>query len=235
MLLFFLLLGANLFAQPAAPDVLRVGLFDQAPFVWKEGGELKGFHYEIVRGLAKKTGRPLDVTLVPLRRAIELLKVGKIDVVIMTEQAEIADLPLQKTSLLVVQTLVATMRTHKPILSKADVQGRMIRINGGCVELNDVAGLTWVNVKSYAQALDVLRIGRAEGICGTVAIQHSLKKKNLEEQIKIYPIQEKKVSLYALKSMHPKKWKALEEAAAALVADGSIQKWAAAALNPIKP
>jgi len=111
----------------------------------------------------------------------------------------------------------------------------MIRINGGCIELNGMAGLNWVNVKSYEQALDVLQVGRAEGICGTVAIQHILKKKNLEEQIKVHPIQEKKVSLYALKTMDPKKWKALEDAAAALVADGSIQKWSIEALNPIKP
>ncbi|MGZ5279666.1 MAG: substrate-binding periplasmic protein, partial [Pseudobdellovibrionaceae bacterium] len=236
IIFFSMALGSPLYAQQMTADVLRFALFDRVPFVWKEGSQTKGFHYKIAQGISTITGRPLEITMVPCRRAIELLKTGKVDVIILTDQTELEDQRFQKAFLDIVQTLIVTMKAHTPILSKEGVRGRIARINGGCSELTEGTELTLINVKSYEQALDMLQAGRVDGICGTVAIHHFLhQRQKLKTQTESHPIQKKALSLHALKSMDKKKWKALEDAAATLVANGSIAKWALKYVDSNKP
>jgi hypothetical protein len=208
-------------------EPLRVALFDKPPFAYFDEGKLKGFHYALAKGISERTGRELQADLVPVRRAIELLRQGKVDVVIMTDQTSFAEMKTRKAFLLGVTTFIYTLPSHKPVLSKKDLDTNMARLAGGCSELADIPDIHWSDLKSYDQCLDVLLHGRVQAICGTEAMNLALNQRKLSsDQIKAYPLQQKAVYVHALPTMPENKWKEIESAANSLVKDGSAERWA---------
>ncbi len=214
-------------------EPLKVAMFDKLPFAYKEGGEMKGFHYAVAKGIAGRMGVPLEVTLVPIRRAIELLRQGAVEIVIMTDQTTFADMKTRKSFLKNGNTFIYTRADHKSIQSKQDLAGPICRLAGGCTDLDDVKAIHWSDLKSYEQCLDVLLLGRVEGVCGSVAFRAVLHKRKIaSEQIQQYAVSEKPVWVHALPAMSEKRWKEIDAAVQALVKNGSIDEWAQKYLNP---
>lgn len=217
-------------------EPLRVALFDKPPFAYRDGDKMRGFHYAVAQAISEKTGRELQATLVPVRRAIELLRQGSVDIVIMTDQSSFEEMKTRKSFVLNVSTFIFTLPSHKPVLSKKDLDTNMARLAGGCSELADVPGIKWSDLKSYEQCLDVLLLGRVQSVCGTEAMQLTLNTRKLtSDQIKAYPIMQKAVWAHALPTMPEKKWKEIDTVLQALVKDGSVERWARENAQPSPP
>jgi ABC-type amino acid transport substrate-binding protein len=213
--------------RETAKEPLRVALFDKPPFAYFDEGKLKGFHYILAKAISEKMGRELHAELVPIRRAMELLRQGSVDIVIMTDQSTFEEMKTRKSFLLTVTTIIYTLPSHKPVLAKKDVDANMGRLAGGCADLADIPGIHWNDLKSYEQALDVLLLGRVQSVCGTEAMNPVLNRRKLtSEQVKAYPLQQKAVYVHALPSMSESKWREIDSATQSLVKDGSIERWA---------
>ncbi|MGZ5280494.1 MAG: transporter substrate-binding domain-containing protein, partial [Pseudobdellovibrionaceae bacterium] len=118
----------------AEREPLRVALFDKPPFAYKEDGVMKGFHYSVAQGIADRTGQKVQLSLVPVRRAVELLRQGQVDILFMTNQTAFEEMKTKKIFLLSANTFIFTKADHKPVLSKKDITGNVARIAGGCTE-----------------------------------------------------------------------------------------------------
>jgi len=235
MLNRFLILFSIFISIPvlAKLEPLRVALFDKPPFAYKEDGVMKGFHYSVAQGIADRTGRKLQINLVPVRRAIELLRQGQVDIVIMTDQTSFEEMKTKKAFLISANTFIYTKADHKPVLSKKDIAGNMARLAGGCTEFNDLPGVKWSDLKSYEQTLDVLLLSRVEGVCGTVAFQAILNRRKISaDQVKTYTVLDKAVWVHALPTINEKKWKEIESNVQSLIKDGSVDYWARKFLKP---
>jgi len=97
----------------AGKEPLRVALFDKPPFAYQEDGVMKGFHYSVAQGIADRTGRKLQINLVPVRRAIELLRQGHVDIVIMTDQTSFEEMKTKKAFLISANTFIIEKRYRR--------------------------------------------------------------------------------------------------------------------------
>jgi ABC-type amino acid transport substrate-binding protein len=236
-LIFILAFSAAAAAKEAlkepAKEALKVALFDKLPFAYKEGKEMKGFHYMVAQAIADRMGVKLIAKLVPIRRAIELLRQGSVDIVIMTDQTSLEEMKTKKAFLMSANTLIYTRPDHIHIQSKSDLGGRMCRIAGGCMELDDVKDIRWSDLKSYEQCLDVLLLGRVDGVCGTIAFQAAMNKHKVgSDQISTYAISDKSVWVHALPVIDEKRWKEIVSSVESLIKDGSVDYWAKKSLKP---
>ena len=212
---------------PAPKEILRMALFDRPPFGYRENGEIKGFHYEIAKAVAGRTGRDLQISLVPIRRGLELFKRGAVDAMIMTDHAELNELKARRAFLLDVTIFIFTLPSHKPVLSKQDLDSNTGRLAGGCFELSDAPNVKWSDAKSYDQALDMLLLGRVPSVCGTEGLKVVIGARKLDSpKIISYPLIKKGIWFHAQASMPDEKWKQIESAVHALVKEGVIDRLA---------
>jgi ABC-type amino acid transport substrate-binding protein len=208
-------------------EPLKIALFDKPPFAWKENGKMRGFHYAVAQGVADRVQRPLEIALVPVRRAMEMLRSGEVDIVIMTDQTSFEEMKTHKAFIIDIGTYIFTRKKGPQFTSVKDLKGSLGRLAGGCSELGELPEVKWTDMKSYEQGLDVLLLERVDAVCGTDSFLYVTKSvKGSTEMIKSLSLQKKAVYIHALPSMNLKKWKAVEEATNSLVQDGSIQKWA---------
>jgi hypothetical protein len=233
MLSLFLIVTCSSSAQEKSgipklkSEPLKVALFDKQPFAWKENGKRRGFHYAVAQGVADQIQRPLEMTLVPVRRAIEMLRGGDVDIVIMTDQSSFEEMKTRKAFVIDIGAYIFTRKNGPRFSSVKDLKGSFGRLAGGCSDLGDLPQVHWTDMKSYEQGLDVLLLERIDAICGTDSFLYVTKSvRGSTDMIKAFSLQRKAVYIHALPNMNLQKWKAIETAADGLVRDGSIQKWA---------
>ena len=159
---------------------LRVALFDRPPFAWKEDGKMRGFHYAVAKGISEKTGRPLEINLVPVRRAIEMLRGGEVDIVIMTDQTSFEEMKTKKAWIIEISTYIFTKKGSPEFTTVKDVKGTVARLGGGCSDLGISPDVKWNDLKSYEQTLDVLLLGRADAVCGTDSFLYVARSRGVE-------------------------------------------------------
>ena len=203
-----------------------MALFDKRPFAWKDGEETRGFHYAIAKGLSERMGRPLKIELVPVRRAIEMLRHGEVDLIFMTDQISLSEMRTQKAFMLDVGAYIYTLADHKPIANSKDLKGKVGRLAGGCSEFADLPDIQWSDMKSFDQCIDVLLLGRVDSVCSSIGLQYLMNTRRIPKtKVKSYLLQSKSLWAHALPTMDKKKWKEIETAVDSLVKDGSIAKW----------
>lgn len=230
-LLLLILVWAS--AAQSKPEPFRVAIFEKVPFGYQEGDQIRGVHVLIAKAIGEKTGRPIEFHLLPIRRAVESLRQGKVDWLIATDSAANADLKTKRAFLMHVMTSVYTLASHKPVSSIQEVDLKMGRIVDGCIELSNRTDIVWNECKTFDQCIDVLLVGRAPSICATDAMKAALAKRKIgPDKIKAYPIAQKSLSVHALPSMPAKKWKEIEVAVEALVKEGKIEQFIADELKP---
>lgn len=71
----------------AQPPAMRLAFSELEPWKTLQGGEHGGAYTEIVRELARRLGRPLQIIDCPLKRCLKLLEAGEADVVIGVQQS----------------------------------------------------------------------------------------------------------------------------------------------------
>ena len=75
LILYFMLIP--LFVQ--AEEKLRVGLFNIVPYAYLDKGKLTGITYDIIQNIEKELNIPIEVQLLPYKRMLIDLELGKID------------------------------------------------------------------------------------------------------------------------------------------------------------
>jgi polar amino acid transport system substrate-binding protein len=71
----------------AHAPALRFAFSELEPWKTRQGGEFGGAYTEIVRELARRLGRPLQIIDCPLKRCLKMLEVGEADIVIGVQQS----------------------------------------------------------------------------------------------------------------------------------------------------
>lgn len=162
-------------------DVVKVGLFDVAPFAYKnEEGKLDGVIYTLAQEIEKESGLKFKYSLVPYARALEDLKAGKLDMAIFypSEKYNGQFLPIAET--LGNINYLVTNKEFK-ISDIADVKDKKVAlIRGGKYsrEFDNSSHFKKVYVKNYGQSLNMLRMKRidAMAISSTAFFYLSLEK-----------------------------------------------------------
>lgn len=223
-LFFLVFFGANsiLFAKP---DPLRVGLLGSFPFVWKENGKYLGHHYEVAEGIASKMKAPLEVELAPMKRIVDFLKKGKIDAIIFAENKELEDLKVKKERIANFDASIFSKVDQKNPQSLKDVHGHIARIVDGCRELDQLKNVDWVETQSYEQAFHLLKAGRVQYVCGTVAFLLAIDQNGgSRNEIQSYNFGEKTLWIQTLPNYEAKRWAAIQKAVKSLKEDGTIDR-----------
>lgn len=81
-----LLVAGSAWAQPG-PAPLRFAFSELDPWKVKQGNEYGGAYTEIVRELARRLNRPLQIIDCPLKRCLKLLEAGEADIAIGVQQS----------------------------------------------------------------------------------------------------------------------------------------------------
>jgi len=174
------------FAAGTPSPQLEVGLSEVGPLAYKENGELKGINYDILTQLEKGSGLKFNYTLYPHARLIHSIEQTHSDLAIF-----FAVNCLKYAKTYEIQT--ALHKAHLGLylkdavtLKKEHLQIGMIR--GTCSRLSSQAlrPEMIVEVSNMDQAMEMMKAGRLDGVCGVKAvIDFSAKNKDFKGKLKV--------------------------------------------------
>ena len=217
----------------AGATALKVALIDSRPFAWQENGKYAGFHYEVMESISRKMGNTLDFRLASVSRVIKMLEQGEVELIVMTDNNKVDELHPNKELLMDLDTFVYNFAKDKTFTSKSDVKGSIARLSsGGCVQLADQPGLQWIDTQTYEQAYKLLKAGRVQSVCGSVAFQIMAAKNGTpKNELKTLVIGTKRMWAYSLPSMNKKRLEEIQSAIKALRSEGEIERLAQMFVN----
>lgn len=208
-------------------QTLKVALFNKEPLAWEENGQKKGFHYEIVQALSEQSGIRMDVQMVPILRAVELFRSGTVDMLLLTQTKATEDLHDERIFLYEFESAVFTL-ANQAIKDKKELDGpiKLARVISGCKELEGKSSIQWLNVQSFEQGMEVMKMGRVRGFCSPVGFWRLLDKKAKIkiDEVKALNLGKKTLWLHVMPSLDKKIFKKIKDAAEVLVKSGRIEK-----------
>lgn len=159
---------------------LNVAIPDVAPFGYLEDGELKGIYHRIFTNLEKESGIKFIYTLYPYARLKTSLISENPDLVIL-----FAPVCEQHKPAFEIQKHLQRLTLSIFLKAKADVKSkdlRVARVRGTCLGfMNDtVKPENIIDVSDFKQALSMIELGRAEGVCALNLVLNYNEKKHPE-------------------------------------------------------
>lgn len=164
-------------ASAAAEKVeLKVVIPEVAPFGYYEDGQIKGIHYEIFRRLEKESGIKFNYAIYPYPRLKALLSTEAPDLALV-----FASVCEQHQENYEIQKHLQRLKLNIHLKANVDPKSknmRIVRVRGTCVGyIHDaVKSENVIDVAEFRQALDMLELGRADGVCALdVVYKYGLK------------------------------------------------------------
>lgn len=153
----------------AAPPVLKVALFDVAPYAQLVKGQPGGLYVDLARQLLGSAGLSAEIKILPFARLPVALQQGEADLTIAfgTEELERVAKPLLPVAL--VDSIVVAKAPRK--LGSLDaLKGLTLgRARRGCHDLaaHDELAIRWVDISGFDSALRMLALDRLDAVCLT--------------------------------------------------------------------
>src|SRR4051794_32625890 len=111
-LIFTLFIFSFLSQSAVQSSVLKVSLINVAPFSYLQDGQVTGLNAEIFHSLSQVSGLEIEINLVPLLRAISLVRAGTSDATIMLDTTISDDGKIRKVLLYERAMSIFTLRGH---------------------------------------------------------------------------------------------------------------------------
>lgn len=149
---------------------LEVGLSEVGPLAYKEGGKIKGINYDIMTQLEKASGLRFNYTLFPHARLMYSVENTNSDLTVFFSKncEKYADTYEIQTRLQ--KAHLGLYLNEAVTLSKTNLQIGLVR--GTCSHLAATVLKPEMiqEVSSMDQAIDMLKAGRLDGVCGVKAV-----------------------------------------------------------------
>lgn len=179
----------SLFLVPflSKAQTLQVGLSDVGPYAYREHGEIKGVNYDLLTQLSQDSGLNFKYELYPHARLVNAIETSSMDLAIFfsvsclknSKHYEIQEKLYEATPTIFVKSSVDTKQKDL----------RIGRLRGTCSELvkQYVKPEMLTEVNSMEQALEMLKTGRLQGICGLLPVINFYKER-IKYQEKLVPL-----------------------------------------------
>lgn len=170
---------------------LQVGLSDVAPISFIKDGKISGINYDITKQIEKNSGLKFNYTLYPHARIKKVLETPGPDFVLVFKGvcSKYSNHYEMSKDLYPMQIQMHLNKSIDPV--KTDI--RIARIRGTCVDLSTahVKRELILDVDDLNQAINMLKVKRIDGVCGTdLVIAHHLKAHpEIKEQLYVYKTQ----------------------------------------------
>lgn len=217
-LIFTLMFSLELRAQTAA--VLEVGLSEVGPLAYKEDGKIKGINYDILTQLEKESGLKFNYVLYPHARLIHSIENTKADLSIFfsvncEKYASTYEIQTRLHKAHLGLYLKNGVTLKKPHLQIGLIRGTCSRLASQYLKPEMI-----FEVSSMDQAIDMLKAGHLDGVCGVKAVVDYSCNRNKKSKIQLTLAQTDSIPMEAVicrkKSLSADIKKKLDEAATKL-------------------
>ncbi|WP_157680594.1 ABC transporter substrate-binding protein [Bacteriovorax sp. Seq25_V] len=178
-----LILTFNVFALT---DVVKVGLFDVAPFSYINGkGELDGVTFKFLKKLETESGLKFNFTILPYARLVDNLKDGNVDMGMFYPSSKNSG-DFIKLSETLGNDNIIVLRSDISAKALSDLKGKIIaRIRGGKYydEFDNDDEIRKVDSVNYAQSATLFLARRVDGfIIPRVALRYLIHTNNYRKE-----------------------------------------------------
>jgi hypothetical protein len=170
----------------AEANKLEVGLSEVKPLAYREGGKIKGINYDILSQLEKESGLSFNYNLYPHARLIYSVENTQSDLAIFFSVNCLKYASTYEIQTKLHQAHLGVYHKEGVTLTKLGLQIGMIR--GTCSRLSAQALKPDMisEVSSMDQAIEMLKAGRLDGVCGVKAvIDASISSKGYKEKLSL--------------------------------------------------
>ena len=150
-----------------ASDTLTIGLFNIVPYAFREGDSVIGITAYIVVEIERESNMPIRTILLPYKRMLQYLELGKIDCAIFflsDYSATISHslLPLYDLETIVVGKKGLIINSYEDLFDLRLATNSGVNYNAGIKEDKQLKNIDFV--KDYTNAIHMLNIGRIDAI-----------------------------------------------------------------------
>ncbi|CAH0539575.1 substrate-binding periplasmic protein [Vibrio marisflavi] len=225
---FLLLITVNL---AYASEPINISILSSYPFGYVDNnGQNVGTYWEYIQSIEKKSGLPIESTIIPKPRVLLYLKGGESDAAILFKSKSLADsvvfIEKVRTIPIVVATRNKIIEQYEDLYQLDSIA--MFRAGSISPRFDSDDKIKKVSVKDYPSMVAMLSKGRIDAIIGNgIVIQALIEKACLQEKLTISPLvvgEKEQWLVFSKKSKQLDKIPQFKQAIEELQSEGTLDK-----------